>query len=65
MGNSGFAVLIFVMVAVVGVLAAGVFSMVKGGDFNRRNANKLMRARVLLRGVALLVFALLMLFLNR
>jgi Hypoxia induced protein conserved region len=43
--------------AVVVVLFAGLFSMAKGGEFDRRYANKLMRWRVATQAtaVALLV----------
>lgn len=44
--------------AVLGVLAVGLFSMIKGGDFNKKNGNKLMQLRVTLQGVALALFAL-------
>lgn len=47
------------LVAVLAVLVVGVVSMVKGGEFNRRYGNKLMRARVVLQGVALVLLALL------
>jgi len=46
------------MFAVVVVLLIGVFGMAKGGDFNKKYGNKLMRARVILQGVALALFAL-------
>ena len=32
--------------AVLGILVVGIGSFVKGGDFNRRNANRLMRWRL-------------------
>ena len=32
--------------ATLGVLAAGLVSMFRGGEFNRRHGNKLMRARI-------------------
>jgi len=50
------------MAAVLVVLIAGVVSMFKGGEFNRKYANKLMRLRVLLQAVALALFAIFMLF---
>ena len=53
------------MVATLGVLIAGIVGMAQGGDFNRRNANKLMRARVVLQGVALLFFAVLILAIDK
>ena len=46
------------MLGVLGVLAMGVISMVRGGD--PRRSNKLMQSRVLLQGLALLIFALFM-----
>ena len=55
-----FTLLIIVMVAVVGVLFFGLFSMARGGSFNQRNANKLMRWRVALQGIAILLFVLFM-----
>jgi hypothetical protein len=45
--------------ATLGVLITGVFSMMRGGDFNRRNSNRLMRARVILQGITLALLALL------
>jgi hypothetical protein len=47
------------MLGVVGVLFAGLFGMVRGGGDPMRS-NALMRWRVVLQGVALLLFALLM-----
>ena len=50
-----------VMAAVVLVLIVGVISMFRGGEFNRKYANKLMRLRVVLQAVALALFAAFML----
>lgn len=50
------------MAAVLVVLMVGVLAMFKGGEFNRKYANKLMRLRVLLQAVALLLFAIFMMF---
>ncbi len=47
-----------VVVALAGtlvVLFAGVFAMARGGEFNRKWGNKLMRARVATQGVAILL----------
>jgi hypothetical protein len=44
--------------ATLGVLIVGVVSMVRGGEFNKRNSNRLMRARVILQGVTLALLAL-------
>jgi hypothetical protein len=45
------------MLAVLAVLVMGLFSMVKGGEFNRKYGNRLMRWRVGLQAVALVLFA--------
>ena len=47
-----------VMLAVVGVLVAGVIGMVRGGDPYR--SNRLMQYRVMLQGVAILLFIVLL-----
>jgi hypothetical protein len=39
-------------------LFMGLFAMVKGGEFNQKYGNRLMRARVTLQGIALALFAL-------
>lgn len=44
-----------VLAAVVMTLLLGVFSMARGGEFNRKYGNKLMRYRVLLQGLAVLL----------
>jgi hypothetical protein len=47
------------MFATVGVLLFGVFNMAKGG--NPQRSNKLMQMRVIIQGVALLLFVIFML----
>ena len=47
------------LVSVLGVLGVGVASMLRGGAFNRKYSNTLMRARVATQGVTV---ALLVLF---
>jgi len=42
------------------VLFFGLFSMARGGAYNQRNANKLMRWRVALQALAILLFVLFM-----
>ncbi len=37
---------IIALVATLGVLAVGLVSMFRGGEFNRRHGNRLMRARI-------------------
>ena len=57
--NSFFIFSMFIaMAAVLGVLVLGIISMVKGGEFNKKYANKLMQARVMLQGVALAMLVL-------
>jgi hypothetical protein len=51
--------LIVVMLAVLGVLGAGMIGVAQGGDPAR--SNRLMRWRVMLQGLAIAIFALLML----
>jgi hypothetical protein len=46
------------MLGTLGVLFAGLFGLVRGGDPAR--SNRLMRWRVILQGAALLLFAILM-----
>lgn len=43
------------MLAVAAVLFAGIFSMIRGGDFNARWSNRLMRWRVMLQAVAIVL----------
>ena len=42
-----------VLFSVLLVLFIGIISMLRGGDFNKRWSNKLMRARVILQGLAI------------
>ncbi len=46
------------MLAVLGALGLGLFSMMKGGEFNKKYGNRLMQLRVALQGLALLMLAL-------
>ncbi len=48
------------LAATVVVLFAGVVSMARGGSFNARWSNKLMRLRVVLQGAAVALLAALM-----
>jgi hypothetical protein len=65
MSGFAFVLLILAMLATLGVLFVGLFSMARGGEFNRRNSNKLMRARIICQAVALALFALLMLVVGK
>jgi len=55
--------LVFAMLGVLGILGVGVATMIRGG--NSRRSNKLMQARVVMQGIALLVLALLMMLGSR
>ncbi len=46
------------MLGTVGVLLTGIFAMARGGPFNRKWANRLMRLRVVFQIFALACFAL-------
>lgn len=46
------------MMSVLAVLGLGIFSMAKGGEFNKKYGNKLMQARVILQGIAVVLLAL-------
>ena len=54
-------IIVAAMIAALGVLLMGVVSMAKGGDFNRKYGNKLMRFRIALQGLAILLFIIFML----
>lgn len=49
---------ILAAIAVLASLATGVVGMARGGEFNAKYGNKLMRARVILQGIAIVFFAL-------
>lgn len=53
-----FLVIAAVLVVVI-ILASGLIGFTKGGDFNRKYANKIMRARIVAQAVAV---ALILLF---
>jgi len=46
------------MLITASILVFGVITMIRGGDFNKRNGNKLMRARVIMQGVTLFLVVL-------
>ena len=51
-------IIAIVLIAVLIVLLIGIISMLKGGEFNKRWSNKLMRARVVLQGLAVMLILL-------
>tara|TARA_Y100000814_G_scaffold72992_1_gene45172 strand:+ start:579 stop:791 length:213 start_codon:yes stop_codon:yes gene_type:complete len=50
--------IILSLIAVLIVLGVGIIGMLRGGDFNRRYGNKLMRVRVATQGLAILLILL-------
>ncbi len=49
--------LVIAMITTVVVLFTGLFAMARGGEFNRKYGNKLMRWRIMAQAAALLIFA--------
>ena len=62
MSAAFFILMSIAMAAVLAVLLVGVFGMARGGQFNKKYGNQLMRARVILQAVALGFFVLAVLF---
>lgn len=60
---NGFALtlLIIALLTTLAVLFAGLISMARGGEFNRKHGNRLMRWRVMAQFSALVIFAIAML----
>ena len=56
--------IVVALAAVVIVLLTGVAGMARGGDFNRRYGNKLMRLRVILQGVAVVLIVIYVAFIR-
>ena len=50
--NTLLVLLLIAMIAVVGVLIFGLIAMAKGGEFNRKYGNKMMRWRVAIQAFA-------------
>jgi len=53
--------IIVAMLTTLGVLFAGLIAMARGGDFNRKHGNRLMRWRVMAQFTAIAIFAIAML----
>jgi len=53
-----FVLVLIAMFITLGVLATGIIGMARGGEFNQKYGNKLMRARIIAQGAALALFAL-------
>jgi hypothetical protein len=50
-----FLIAAFACLLVVGILALGIGGFARGGEFNRRHANRLMRYRIAAQAVAVLL----------
>jgi len=53
-----FILVIVACLAVLGVLVTGVVGFARGGEFNRKYANKIMRLRIALQFLAVVLFML-------
>jgi hypothetical protein len=53
-----FLIVLLAVLLVLGVLAFGVGTFGRGGDFNRRNANRIMRWRIYMQGLAVVLILL-------
>lgn len=51
--------------AVVVVLMVGVLGFAKGGDFNRKHANRIMRLRILMQFIAVILIIVFVYFAGR
>jgi len=65
MSGPVFTLLILALAVTLGVLFLGLFSMARGGDFNRKYGNLFMRFRVVAQLVAVLLLVLLVFLMNR
>ncbi len=50
-----FILIIIALATTLGVLGLGVVSMLRGGEYNRRYGNIIMRARLITQGVTILL----------
>jgi hypothetical protein len=65
MSGPVFVLLIVALLVTLGVLFLGLFSMARGGEFNRKYGNLFMRFRVAAQLAAILLLLLLILLMNR
>ena len=49
--------IILALLCVAGILFLGLYSMMKGGEFNEKYGNKLMQARIAAQGVVIILLA--------
>ena len=48
-------ILIVAIFAVAGILGWGVLTMARGGDYNVKNSNSIMRYRIIFQAIALII----------
>jgi len=60
-----FILMLLAVAATVGALAWGVIAMARGGDFNAKWSNTMMRYRILFQFVAICVFLVILTLLGR
>ena len=48
--------IVLAMLSVAGILLWGVITMARGGEYNKKNSNKIMRYRIVFQAVALFIF---------
>ena len=46
----------FAMLSVAGILLWGIITMARGGEYNKKNSNKIMRYRIVFQAAALFIF---------
>ena len=65
MNGTVFTLLIIALALVVGILFLGLFSMARGGEFNRKYGNMFMRFRVAAQLVAIVLVLVLVFLMSR
>lgn len=50
------------LLAVAGILGWGVLTMARGGDYNVKNSNRIMRYRIIFQAIALMIILILIWF---
>ena len=48
-------ILVVSFLAVAGILGWGVLTMARGGDYNVKNSNRIMRYRIIFQAIALII----------
>lgn len=64
MGDPLFVIVVLAVLAVAVVLMLGIGGFAKGGDFNKKYANKIMRLRIVMQAIAV-VLILIYIYLKR